>query len=133
MNFTNFKSTNIKEIYLFVLNGALSTIIHFTILFFLVELNTFEYVSISYFIAAIISIFISFLGNKYFVFQNKNSFVKDILRFFCLYISLLLLNSLLVYVLCDILKINYQIGFIITLIIQTVLSYLGLKILVFLK
>ena len=64
MNFTNFKSTNIKEIYLFVLNGTLSTIIHFTILFFLVESHTFEYVSISYFIAAVISIFISFLGNK---------------------------------------------------------------------
>ena len=74
--------TNFKEIYLFLTNGIIATVTHFIILFVFVENNLFSYVSFSYFFAAIISISISFLGNKYFVFQNKNNFVGDLLRFF---------------------------------------------------
>ncbi len=125
--------TNFKEIYLFLTNGIIATVTHFIILFVFVENNLFSYVSFSYFFAAIISISISFLGNKYFVFQNKNNFVGDLLRFFLLYIVLLILNSVIIYILCDVIDIDYKVGFIIALVFQTIFSYLGLKFFVFLK
>ncbi len=125
--------TNFKEIYLFLTNGIIATVTHFIILFVFVENNLFSYVSFSYFFAAIISISISFLGNKYFVFQNKNNFVGDLLRFFLLYIVLLILNSVIIYILCDVIDIDYKVGFTIALVFQTIFSYLGLKFFVFLK
>ena len=125
--------TNFKEIYLFLINGIIATVTHFIILFVFVENNLFSYVSFSYFFAAIISISISFLGNKYFVFQNKNNFVGDLLRFFLLYIVLLILNSVIIYILCDVIDIDYKVGFTIALVFQTIFSYLGLKFFVFLK
>lgn len=124
---------NLREIYLFLTNGIISTVIHFVILFVFVENNLFNYISISYFCAAIISISISFVGNKYLVFKNKNNFVRDMLRFFILYIILLILNSALIYILCDIINIDYKVGFIIALVFQTIFSYLGLKLFVFSK
>ena len=125
--------TNFKEIYLFLTNGIIATVTHFIILFVFVENNLFSYISFSYFFAAIISISISFLGNKYFVFQNKNNFVGDLLRFFLLYIVLLILNSVIIYILCDVIDIDYKVGFTIALVFQTIFSYLGLKFFVFLK
>ena len=124
---------NLKEISLFLTNGIISTVTHFIILFVFVENNLFSYVSLAYFFAAIISISISFLGNKYFVFQNKNNFVGDLLRFLLLYITLLTLNSVIIYILCDVINIDYKVGFIIALVFQTIFSYLGLKFFVFLK
>ena len=127
------KKINLKEVTLFLINGIITTSLHFFILHVFIIYNVFNYVTFAFFFAAIISITISFLGNKYLVFKKKKKIITDMLRFLILYIFLLLLNSLLIYILCDMMYVDYKLGFIIALFIQTFSSYFGLKFFVFVK
>ena len=55
------------------------------------------------------------------------------IEIFILYIMLLIFNSALIYILCDIIHVDYKVGFIFALVFQTIFSYLGLKFFVFLN
>jgi len=90
--------------------------------------------SIAYFIASFFGILTSFLGNKFFVFtnsnqnssQNNNAF-KQFKIFLLLYGLIMLICSILMGVLSDLLHINYNLSFIISLGVQTLLSFFGNK------
>ena len=117
----------------FTLNGLFATFVHyFTML--LISNYVIAIYSIAYGIAAIFGILTSFLGNKFFVFTNSNqdNFLntgtsKQLRSFLLLYGLIMLICSILMGVLSDLLHINYNLSFMISLSVQTLLSFFGNK------
>ena len=117
----------------FTLNGLFATFVHyFTML--LISNYVIAIYSIAYGIAAIFGILTSFLGNKFFVFTNSNqdNFLntgtsKQLRSFLLLYGLIMLICSILMGVLSDLLRINYNLSFMISLSVQTLLSFFGNK------
>ena len=117
----------------FTINGLFATFVHyFTML--LISNYVIAIYSIAYGIAAIFGILTSFLGNKFFVFttSNQDNFLnngtsKQLRSFLLLYGLIMLICSILMGVLSDLLRINYNLSFMISLSVQTLLSFFGNK------
>lgn len=117
----------------FIINGLFATFIHYVTML-LISNYVIAIYSIAYFIASFFGILTSFLGNKFFVFtnsnqnssQNNNAF-KQFKIFLLLYGLIMLICSILMGVLSDLLHINYNLSFIISLGVQTLLSFFGNK------
>ena len=117
----------------FIINGLFATFIHYVTML-LISNYVIAIYSIAYFIASFFGILTSFLGNKFFVFTNSNqdSFKnngtsKQLRSFLLLYGLIMLICSILMGVLSDLLHINYNLSFIISLGVQTLLSFFGNK------
>ena len=117
----------------FIINGLFATFIHYVTML-LISNYVIAIYSIAYFIASIFGILTSFLGNKFLVFtnsnqnssQNNNAF-KQLKFFLLLYGLIMLICSVLMGVLSDLLLINYNLSFLISLSVQTLLSFFGNK------
>jgi putative flippase GtrA len=117
----------------FIINGLFATFIHYVTML-LISNYVIAIYSIAYFIASFFGILTSFLGNKFFVFtnsnqnssQNNNAF-KQFKIFLLLYGLIMLICSILMGVLSDILLINYNLSFMISLTVQTLFSFFGNK------
>lgn len=82
--------------------------------------------------ASVFGITSSFLGNRYFVFQDSDeSFRQQILRFIILSVTLAGVHGFVMYLGTDVYGTDYRISFLIATVIQTILSFLGNKIMVF--
>ena len=121
-----------EELGLFMVNGLLATFIHFLTLTFLVNFSPLNY-GLSNFFSFIVGSISSFLGNKFFVFniKLKAKTFHQILKFGFLYIFLACTHGLALYWWSDIYNYNYIIGFLLITIINTVLSFLFNKYLIF--
>ena len=117
----------------FIVNGLFATFVHYVTML-LISNYVISIYLISYGIASIFGILTSFMGNKFFVFtnsnqnssQNNNAF-KQFKIFLLLYGLIMLICSILMGVLSDLLHINYNLSFIISLGVQTLLSFFGNK------
>lgn len=118
----------------FVINGLFATAIHFTIFSVLYEIVGLPSAAISNFIAAIFGITASFLGNRYFVFQQRDSAMRSQgVRFLALYGAIACLHAGILYLWTDLLGLDYRLGFILATGCQIILSYFGNRFLVFNK
>jgi putative flippase GtrA len=83
-------------------------------------------------VAAVFGITASFLGSRYFVFnQSTETLAAQLYRFILLYAAIALLHGALLYVWVDMYALNYVIGFVIATFMQVACSYLGNKVMVF--
>jgi putative flippase GtrA len=116
----------------YILNGIIATSIHYSILLINVEIIKIDSIGIANFIAAIFGIFASFIGNKYFVFNEREGMLfKQVIFFMLLYFSIALIHGVFLYIWSDMYDMDYRIGFIMALIVQVLLSYTGNKKIVF--
>ncbi len=116
----------------YILNGIIATSIHYSILLINVEIIKIDSIGIANFIAAIFGIFASFIGNKYFVFNEREGMLfKQVILFMLLYFSIALIHGVLLYIWSDVYDMDYRIGFIMAVIVQVLLSYTGNKKIVF--
>lgn len=82
--------------------------------------------------ASVFGITSSFLGNRYFVFNNSSEPLrKQAVRFIALAVTLAIVNGFVMYLLTDLYHNDYRISFFIATVMQTILSFLGNKIMVF--
>jgi putative flippase GtrA len=82
--------------------------------------------------ASVFGIASSFLGNRYFVFHNSDEpFNKQITRFIALSVTLAVVHGFVMYISTDVYGSDYRISFLLATVIQTILSFLGNKIMVF--
>lgn len=117
----------------FILNGLVATFVHYVAML-LISNYLIPVYSVAYGLASIIGILTSFLGNKFIVFthlvpfnkKNKRTFVQ-LKDFIMLYFLIMLFCSFLMGILSDLLKINYNLCFIIAVGVQTLLSFYGNK------
>ncbi|MFT6957323.1 MAG: putative flippase GtrA [Halieaceae bacterium] len=120
------------EISRYVLNGVLATVVHFSVLYFNIEVLGFESAGMSNLVAAFFGISASYLGNRYFVFKQTDVSVAHQAGLFAVLYSLIALgHGLILFAWSDIYLLDYRIGFIIATGVQFLLSYTGNKFLVF--
>ena len=83
-------------------------------------------------IASIFGITFSFIGNRYFVFnESDGSLLKQVIRFSSLYGTIAILHGLVLLLWTDWFRFDYRIGFLIATALQVSLSYVGNKKMVF--
>ena len=116
----------------YLINGLAATGIHFFVLTFNLKVLGWSSAGIANLVAALFGISASFLGSRYFVFnQSTETLTAQLYRFILLYAAIALLHGALLYVWVDIYALNYVIGFLIATFMQVACSYLGNKIMVF--
>lgn len=122
------------EFFRFLINGVAASGVHFLVLWICFKALDIGSAGLSNFIASIVGIAASFAGNKYFVFRgHTETFAKQSGKFVILYALIALLHGGVSLVLTDIYGIDYRIGFIIALILQVTLGFVGSKLFVFNK
>lgn len=125
-------SDRLYEIMRYIVNGILATAVHYGIFLFSLSFITPFSAGISNFIASFVGIMISFMGNRYFVFCSWNAPLgPQFIRFSALYFGIAVVNGMTLTIWTDFWGLDKSIGFLVALIIQVVLSYLGGKRLVF--
>jgi putative flippase GtrA len=116
----------------YLVNGMVATGVHFSVLTFAIEVVHIPLAAIANFIAAVVGITVSFLGNRYFVFrEHAEKILVQALSFLGLYLAIALLHASLLFILTDHLGIDFRIGFVAASVMQMTLSYLGNRKLVF--
>ena len=122
----------LQEIIRYVINGLVATGAHYGVFLFNLSLLPAHSAGLANFLAAFVGIFISFLGSRYFVFQNWQApFMTQLLRFGALYAAIAILSGLTLFLWSDLLQLDKTIGFLIGVMLQVAFSYIGGKKLVF--
>jgi len=108
----------------YIFNGLFATIVHYCVFIFSINFFNFQYTATADFIAAFFGISISFLGNKYLVFnmKAKRPFAQY-LFFFFFYIFLVLIHSAIIFLMTDILFIHYNMSFLLATFFQFLISF----------
>ena len=121
-----------KELGRYVINGFVATAVHYSVLVFNLDILSMPSAGAANFIAAIFGITASFLGSRYFVFQQTDgSMLNQMLKFGSLYFAIAILHGLVLFVWADSMGFDYRLGFLIATAFQVSLSYFGNKKLVF--
>ena len=116
----------------YVINGLVAAAAHFLILTLNLKVFGWSSAGLANLVASLVGISVSFVGSRYFVFpESEERLNSQISRFFLLYIVIALFHGLLMHWWVDVFALNYAIGFVVTMVVQVVLSYWGNKILVF--
>jgi len=122
----------LAELGRYILNGLVATAIHYGVLSFNLRVLGMPSAGVANFVAAWFGIAASFVGSRYFVFRKASApWAHQALRFLILYASIACLHGLLLFAWTDVLHLDYRIGFLIATVLQTMLSYVGNKLLVF--
>lgn len=116
----------------FVINGLFAAAIHYAALNFNLRVLELSSAGLANFFAAWFGIAASFIGSRFFVFRRREApLASQAIRFLALYGAIACLHGLLLYVWSDRLHQSYTSGFVLAGVMQTLLSYLGNKLLVF--
>jgi len=126
------KIFSVDETYKFIINGLFATLVHFFALLSLSSFSPLNY-GVSNFIGYIFGSISSFLGNKFFVFKPSNNIhtFTQALKFVFLYIFLAINSGVALYIWADINKYNFVIGFMGITALNTIISFLVNKFLIF--
>lgn len=125
---------HVGEVMRYTTNGLVATGVHYLVLYTCVELLNFSLVGLANFLASVVGILVSFAGNKYYVFKSTGKPTKSqLLRFIFLYAAIALIHGAFLYLWSDVLNKNFNIGFIIVVVIQFSLGYFSSKFLIFKK
>ncbi|NDY83503.1 GtrA family protein [Orrella sp. NBD-18] len=116
----------------YVINGLIAAGVHFSVLTLNLKVLNWSSAGWANLIASLFGITFSFVGSRYFVFQESSEPLnQQVSRFFLLYILIAIFHGVLMHWWVDVFVLNYAIGFVVTMIVQVILSYWGNKLLVF--
>lgn len=116
----------------YIVNGLFATLVHFLVLTFNLKVLGWQSAGAANLVAAVFGIATSFVGSRYYVFNESiEPFFRQFYRFIFLYALIALLHGALMYVWVDLYLYNYIAGFVIATVLQVVCSYFGNKVLVF--
>lgn len=118
----------------FVINGLVATAVHFSVLSFAIQVLHVPLAAAANFVAALIGITVSFLGNRYFVFRcHTETIITQATRFAGLYVAIACLHAAVMFLFTDWLGVDFRLGFLVATAMQVMVSYLGNRHLVFAK
>lgn len=125
---------NYKEQINYLVFGVLTTAINIVVYYFAYNILTISNV-ISNIIAWILSVLFAYITNKYWVFENYNNkiseLIYEIFSFFGCRLATGLIDLLIMYITVDILSLNSLVMKIISNVIVIILNYIASKIIVF--
>tara|TARA_B100000787_G_scaffold98921_1_gene72976 strand:+ start:664 stop:1089 length:426 start_codon:yes stop_codon:yes gene_type:complete len=121
-----------QEIFLFLINGFLATLVHFVTLTLFVNFAGLSF-GASNFISFLVGAISSFLGNKFFVFKVKNKFrtTSQFIKFLFLYLTLAFEHGIALYWWSDINEYNYIVGFLLIAMLNMAISFIINKYIIF--
>jgi putative flippase GtrA len=112
----------------YIINGVVATCVTYAVLNICIHVLHVPSAGVSNFLAALVGITASFLGNRHFVFpRTRESVWHQLARFWVLYAVLALLQGAVLFLWTDVAKLDYRIGFLIGTFLQMVCSYFGGK------
>ncbi len=115
-----------------MINGIVATTVHYGVLSFNLNILGVASAGAANLVAAIFGILVSFLGNRYFVFnKTEDGLLKQALKFSSLYGAIAILHGIILFVWSDWMRFDYRVGFLIATAFQVSLSYWGNKKMVF--
>jgi putative flippase GtrA len=121
----HFQRASVLRLLRYVLNGLLATGVHYLVLSVLINPLAVRPIGLANLVAAITGTAASFVGNRRFVFKAVNAPIqKQAIHFAALYAILAVIHSACMYLWCDILNRDYQIGFLLATVLQFLLSYI---------
>jgi len=121
-----------KELARYMINGIVATTVHYGVLSFNLNILDVTSAGAANLVAAIFGITVSFLGNRYFVFnKTEDGLLKQALKFSSLYAAIAILHGIILFVWSDRMGFDYRVGFLIATAFQVSLSYWGNKKMVF--
>ena len=119
---------------LFLVNGIIATIVHFSVLLVIFGVMRLGSAGAASLIASAVSSLVSFLGNKYFVFKiHRDSVVLQASRFTALYLMVAFFHGGFLLTWTDWFDWNYKVGFLVAVCFQVGIGYFGNKYYVFRK
>jgi len=123
---------NMEETSKFIINGLVATLVHFLLLLVFTTYTPLNY-GTSNFIAYIFGATSSFLGNKFFVFKvyEEAQTITQILKFIILYVFLAFNHGFALYFWTDVNGYNFILGFLGITLINTIISFLVNKFMIF--
>lgn len=118
----------------YVLNGLAATAVHYAVLMINMDLLNMPSAGIANLIAACFGIAASFLGNRYFVFAGTSAPLHNqAAKFVLLYGVIAIIHGGILYLWTDLAGLPYSWGFLLATVVQFLCSYLGNKLVVFVK
>ena len=121
-----------EELVRYLINGLVATAVHYAVLTFNLNVLGVHSAGVANLTAAMFGIMVSFLGNRYFVFnKTDDALLKQALKFSGLYGAIAILHGFVLFVWSDWMRFDYRVGFLIATAFQVSLSYLGIKKMVF--
>lgn len=121
-----------KEIILYLIFGALTTLINVIVFYLFNDLIKIDY-KISNVIAWITSVIFAFITNKLVVFESKNNIGKEITSFFIARIVSLVADMIMMIIMIDIMKFTSIIAKIISNVVVVIINYIFSKFIIFRK
>ncbi len=125
-----------REVILYLIFGVLTTAVNMIIFFLLLNVLNIHYI-ISNVIAWIAAVLFAYVTNKSIVFQAKTENKKDKIREFISFIACrvfsLLIETVMLWLMVDIIDFNSNISKIITSIVVVIINYIGSKFFIFIK
>lgn len=116
----------------YVINGLVATAVHFGVLTFNVEVLQMGSAGGANIIAAAVGIVTSFLGSRYYVFRRADMpILRQAMSFGLLYVVMMLLHGGVLFVLSDMMSVDYRLAFCAATGLQVAVTYIGNKTLVF--
>lgn len=115
----------------FVANGLFATLVHYLMLFTLIEGAKFASAGLANGIAAVFGIGASYLGNRAFVFRSTEAIARTLPPFLALYATIALLHVAVLAIWTDYAKLPYTMGFVIGTAGSILISYFGNRYLIF--
>lgn len=123
-----------EEVIRYVINGVVATAVHFGVLTYNLNVLHIPFAGLANLLASIFGILVSFIGNRYFVFQETaEGFLIQAIKFVALYAAIGFVHGLTLYIWTDLYKLSYQLGFLIAVMIQFTLGYIAGKKIIFKK
>ena len=120
------------EIIRYIINGLVATGVHYGVFMFNLNYITSGSAGLANFFASFFGISASFIGSRYFVFQSRQaSLLKQLIKFSALYAAIAVMSGLILFIWSDLLNLNKSLGFLVGVVLQAALSYVGGRRLVF--
>jgi putative flippase GtrA len=116
----------------YAINGAVAAIVHFLVLYAAIHFLDIGSAGLSNLLGSLAGIAASYAGNRHFVYrQTRAPVLVQGSRFVVLYAVLAAMHGLVLLIWTDWWGLNYLTGFLITVLLQVAIGYLGNKHLVF--
>lgn len=109
----------------FLIVGFINTVVGYGAYILLAYLGL--HYNLAYTLSTIIGVTNSYIWNKYYTFQSKEKSVPEVIRFVCVYAVGYVINLFVLDILVDKLGVNQYIAGFFTLIVTTIISYVGHK------
>lgn len=122
----------LSEFSRYIINGLFATGVHYVIFIFNLKYISINSAGLANFLASFVGISVSFMGNRYFVFQGHHrSILPQFFRFSALYASVAIFNGLSLFIMSDKLSMDRNLGFLLTVCVQVCITYIASRRVVF--